>query len=83
MNKILVKLYVPILEEEYNVWLPINKKIGNVIILLVKAINEINGGYYNPVKMPILYDKATAKAYDVHQIILESSMRNGAELVLI
>ena len=45
MNKVLVKLHVPLLEEVYDIWLPLNKKISNVIILLVKAVNEFCGGY--------------------------------------
>ena len=60
MNKLLVKLYVPSLEEEYNVWIPLNKRIGGIVLLLVKAINEISGGIYKPSKMPVLYDKITA-----------------------
>ena len=40
-NKVLVKLYVPTLEEQYDIWIPINKKIYNVIELLTKTINEI------------------------------------------
>ena len=38
MNKILVKLYVPMIEEQYDVWIPLNKRIYNVINLLIKAV---------------------------------------------
>ena len=48
MDKVLVKLYVPMLEEIYDVWIPYNKKIYNVIVLLIKAINDLNGNYYKP-----------------------------------
>lgn len=83
MNKILVKLYVPMLEEEYDVWLPLNKKIYKVISLLVQAVNEFSGGYYKPKKMPILYDKLTAAPYDVNLTVKKSTIRNGTEIVLI
>ena len=83
MDKVLVKLYVPILDEIYDVWIPSHKKIGNVIIMCVKVINEINDGCYNPSKMPSLYDKLTAKEYDVNISVKESSIRSGAELILI
>ena len=38
MDRILIKLYVPMLEEIYDVWIPPHKRIYNVIILLIKAI---------------------------------------------
>ncbi len=84
MDSVLVKLYVPMMEKKYEVKLPINKRIGNVIVMLVKAINEMNGGYYkNCKKLPLLYDGVTTEKYDINQTIKESTIRNGTELVLI
>lgn len=83
VNKILVKLYVPKIEAEYDVFLPPNKKIYTIIKLLVKAVNEFCGGYYQPSRLPVLYDKYTAKPFDVNLTIKESTIRNGAEIVLI
>lgn len=83
MNKVLVKLYVPLLDEVYDLWLPLNKSISNIIVLLVKAVNEFSGGYYNPNPMPLLYDKLTGHAYDINLIIKDSNIRNGTEIILI
>ena len=83
MDKVLVKLYVPMLEEIYDVWIPANKRIYNVIKLLVKAINELSDNSYKPNKMPILYDKLTAEAYDINLRIKESTIRSGAEIILL
>lgn len=83
MNKVLVKLYVPMLEDQYDVWIPINKKIYKVINLLVKAVNEFSDGYYSPKTMPLLYDKSTAMQYDVNSIVKDSNIKNGTEIVLI
>lgn len=83
MNKVLVKLYVPMLEEQYDVWIPINKRISNVIHLLVKAVNEFSDGYYQPTKIPNLYDKSTAQIYDVNSSVRQTSLRNGSEIVLL
>lgn len=83
MDKVFVKLYVPMLEEIYDVWIPSHKKIYNVIISLVKAINELNNNLYNPSEMPVLYDKLTAEIYDVNITIKESTIRSGAEIILL
>lgn len=83
MNKVLIKLYVPMLEEQYDLWLPINKKTYKVIVLLVKAINELSGGYYKPTTAPMLYEKTTAKQYDINLTIKENKILNGTEIVII
>lgn len=83
MDKILVKVYVPMIEKIYDVWIPSHKRIYNVIILLIKAVNELNDNCYKPSKMPMLYDKITAEVYDVNLSVKESTMRNGTEIVLL
>ncbi len=83
MNKIIVKLYVPKIDKEYDVFIPTNKRISMVISLLVKAINELSNGSFNPTEMPMLYNKLNAKSYDINQTIKESDIRNGSELVLL
>ncbi len=83
MDKVFVKLYVPALEEIYDVWIPSHKRIGNIIYLLIKAINELNDGGYMPTKMPALYDKLTAEEYDIDLSVKESTIRSGTELILI
>lgn len=83
MDKILVKVYVPMLEKIYDVWIPSHKRIYNVIDLLIKAVNELNDNCYSPNKMPMLYDKITAKIYDVNLSVKESTMRSGTEIVLL
>lgn len=83
MDKVLVKLYVPMFDAQYDIWLPLNRKIYSVIDLLVKAINEFTGGYYKPQKRPMLYDKVTAEVYNVNLKVKDSGIRNSTELVLI
>lgn len=83
MNEILVKVYVPIIEKQYDILIPLHKRIYNVIDLLVKAVNEFNNGCYKPNKPPILYDKMTGKAYDINLSVKESNIRNATEIILI
>ena len=83
-NKIFVKLYVPKMDLQYEIFLPLNKTIHEIILLLVKAIKEFSGGYYNPeATTPMLYDKSTAKPFDVNITVIESTIRNGSEIILI
>ena len=83
MDKVLVMLYVPALEKAYDIWLPAHKKISTIIKLLVKAVNEMNDYSYTTDKMPFLYNKTTAKKYDLNLTVKETDIRNGTEVVLI
>ena len=83
MNKVLIKLYVPKIESQYDIWLPLNKRIYNVINLLVKLVNEFSDGYYLPKEMPIMYNKSTAEQYNVNLTVKEAGIRNGTEILLI
>ena len=83
MSKIIIKLFVPKIDREYDVFIPTNKRISSVIALLVKAINELSNGSFSPSQMPMLYNKITAQSYDINMTIKESDIRNGSELILI
>lgn len=83
VNKVLIKLYVPVIEEEYDVWIPLNKRVYNVTNLLVKVLQEFSFGEYNPTRMPKLYNRITGVKYESDQIIEDTSIRNGTEIILI
>lgn len=83
MDNILVKLYVPTLEKIYDVWIPSHKRIYNVIVLLIKAINELNDNCYRLNKIPMLYDKITAEIYDLNLKVIDTNIRSGTELILL
>ena len=79
--KILIKLYVPEIEEEYEIYIPINKSIGEVSILLCKAVNDISKAY--PAKRNArLCDRASGTIYNQDEIIRDTNIRNGTQLVI-
>ncbi len=80
MNKVLINLYIPAIEKEYDVWIPINKKIYNIIILLIKGIKDEN---FNPQNMPLLYNKSTGECYDINLSVQETDIKNATEIILI
>ena len=41
-NKILILVNCPVLEKTYEIFVPVGKKIGTVINLIIKAINELS-----------------------------------------
>ena len=83
MNKVLVKLYVPMLEQQFDVKIPLDKKLYKIIYLLIKSIYDVSDGYYIPSDLPQLYEKWTAHKYDINRTVKENHIKNGTEIILI
>lgn len=82
-NKILVKLLVPEIDEEYDLFLPINKKIGNVINLLIKAVNELSNNTFQGNNITELYNVDTGEIYRIDVLLKNTDIRNNTKLVLL
>lgn len=83
MNKVLVKLDIPLLDEKFDILIPPSRKIYYVIQLILKAINEMTGETYETGNIPLLYDKVTAEPYDVNLNVKEAGIVNGTEIILL
>lgn len=82
-NKVLVELYVPSIDEIYNLYLPVNRKIGNVIVLLNKSLFELTNGIFVGTDSTLLYNRLTGERYSINSLLRETNIRNGSSLVLL
>lgn len=83
MNKVLVTVYVPLIEQEYNLFIPVNRKIGLVKKILVNSIVELSDGDYIIENEISLYNKMTNQEYKDDIFVIESDIRNGTKLILL
>ncbi len=81
-NKVLVELVVPIIEKKYDIYLPVNRRVGNAIGLIIKGINEFNGGDYEFDSKISLYNSFTGTKYNNNDLIRKTDIRNGTKLIL-
>ena len=81
-NKIFVEVSVPTMDTSYSVFIPVSKRVYDVIILLEKGINELTGGLYEPRKKTTLYD-SLGNQININSIIKETNIKNGSKLILI
>lgn len=82
-EKILIKLIVPEIEETYDLFIPINRRIGSIINLLNKAISELSNNIFEIRNNRFIYNKQSGKIYSINDIIREIDIRNGTELIFI
>lgn len=83
MDKILVEVYVPAEGVSYDVLLPRELKIRDVILLLSKAVASLSNGCYEEEDGALLCDRQTGKLLDVNHSVYELSLQNGSSLMLI
>lgn len=83
-NKILIEVIVPLLEENFEIYIPVNKRISTVIKLIEKSLNEITNGYYPTQKEnSVIIDAESGSVFDVNLTVKESKMINGSKIILI
>ena len=81
-NKILIELIVPDIEEKFNIFIPINRKVGNVIELLNKSISDLTNGTYIGSSKTCIYSKKTGEKYNINDLVINTDIRNGTSLIL-
>lgn len=82
MNKILITLVVPMIDKEYDLFIPISKKIYVVKKLLIEAVNELSEGHY-PIKDKCTLLSTTGIPFEDKKTIKESQIKNGDRIILI
>ena len=83
MNKILIELSVPCVEENYNIFIPINKKVGTVKKYILQSISEIIDDSTFGSASFNLYDSETGMKYVNNVYVKDSGIRNGSKLILL
>lgn len=81
-NKVCIDLIVPVIEEHYNVFIPVNKKTIEIIFLLNKAINELTDNCFPISNKLNLINANTGVGYDVNLTFKENGILNGSKLIL-
>ncbi len=81
-NKVNVELIVPSVGKQYNIFIPVNKTVGEVIVILNKAINEMTGCFAINNKLSLL-NVIEGVFYDYNVEIINSGIKNGTLLALV
>lgn len=80
--KILIKLFLPELEQSFEMYIPVNRTVGQVIELMNKVVNDITLNVY-PIKDGLqLMNRRNNTFYEYNDLIRNTNIRNGTELVM-
>ena len=82
-NKILIELEVPLIEKKYDLFIPINKKVGTIKSLIEDELVQLTEGSYKKDESTNLYSKETGIIYDINKNIRDTDLKNGSGMILI
>lgn len=80
--RVYIMLEVPILDKKYELLVPIDRRIHDLVEVLTVNIPELKENYYQN-REPNLYNKTSGELYDMNQIIKNSNIKTGTRLLLI
>ncbi len=80
--RVYVIIEAPILDKKYELFVPSDRRIHDLISILIKTIPELKENYYKE-KKPNIYNKTTGKLYDLNLIIKNTDIKMGTRLILL
>mgnify|MGYP003291024832 CR=1 FL=1 len=80
-NKILINLYVLALDKQFELFIPVDEKIGNIVNLVDK--NLISLLKRGKIKQFVLLNLYSGSIYQNNDIIRNTDIKNGTKLILI
>ena len=83
MNKVLVKLIVPELDRDFDLFIPVNELVSKITKLMIKSVSDLSGINLDMNSKYILLNQSTGQIYKINDIIRETDIRNATELVLL
>lgn len=83
MNKVLVKVIVPELDETFDIFIPVNEMMWKVKRLILKSIYDLTGGAIDIDKDYAFINKNTSQCYNNNVTVINTDIRNATELVIL
>ena len=82
MNKLLISIEVPSIEQNFDLFIPINKKMGTIKKYVIKSIHELSDGILED-KTYLFFDVDTGTEYSNNVYVKDSGIKNGARIMMV
>lgn len=82
-NKALVEISVPAAGRKYDVYIPLDSKMSEVVAMVAGALSDLTKGSYKASDDAILCDADTGIIFNVNMEVAELGIKTGSRLMLI
>ncbi len=83
MEKTLINLYVPSIKEEYDIFVPMNIQIADLMAALTEGVRSMSNERYSISGDEVLVRTEPNAVLDPHKTMYECAVTNGLRLVMI
>lgn len=81
-NKIIIRLIVPVLMTEFEIFIPVNERISRIKELCVKSIVDLSDSGFDATKMYSLMDPENGTIYDSRLAVRDTNIINSKRVIL-
>ena len=82
-NKVLVNVYVPSIDEEYEIYIPTNESINKVLQLIIKSVYDLSDSNLDQEVKHYILDPDTSTIFTNEQLIRNTNIKNGKRIILV
>lgn len=83
MKKVLVEVFVPVINTSYDVFIPKTSQMSEVLELLKKAVSDLSNGRFIATDETAVCYRENGSIINVNMTVYELGIHNGSKLMLI
>ena len=83
MYKVLIQVFVPVLERSYDMFVPLRSPMHEVLELVKRAVEELSEGSFRADESTALCRRENGALVDINRSVYELGIQNGSKLMLI
>lgn len=83
MEKVLVEIFVPVINQSFDVFIPLQSPMYEVLELIKKAISEMSDGRFIANENTTICNREDGTIININLSVYELEIRNGSKLMLI
>lgn len=83
MDKVLVEIFVPVLDRSFDIFIPLQSPMYEVLELIKKAVKEMSDGRFVVNENTTICHREDGTIININLSVYELEIRNGSKLMLI
>lgn len=83
MDKVLVEIFVPVLDRSFDIFIPLQSPMHEVLELIKKAVKELSDGRFVINENTAICHREDGTIININLSVYELEIRNGSKLMLI
>ncbi len=83
MKKVLVEVFVPVINAKYDVFIPNTSQMSEVLQLLKKAVTDLSEGRFVATDETAVCYRENGAIININMTVYELGIHNGSKLMLI